>query len=83
MGLLTLEVAPRRVLPVLPRSDAAIPVLPLSSTAMATELVVNKLPPKYLIAAGSFLAVVFLFLAGQEGVGRLVLLSIIPLLYFF
>jgi len=50
---------------------------------MATELVVNKLPPKYLIAAGSLLAAVFLFLIGQEDVGRLVLLSIIPLLYFF
>jgi len=45
--------------------------------------VMNKLSPKYLIAAGSCLAAVFMFLAGQEGVGRLLLLSIIPLLYFF
>jgi len=45
--------------------------------------VMNKLAPKYLIAAGSCLAAVVMFLAGQEGVGRLLLLSIIPLLYFF
>lgn len=62
-----------------------------SSTGTATGWVVSdrvqrvspRVPPKYLVAAGSFVAALLMYSAGQEVAGRILLLSIIPLLYFF